>query len=232
MHVDRSRFLWLTAAIASASCAPKEAGRAPLAPPETAGGQPLVVVQAEPPPPDRGQASGGRFDGANADPDERSDNPPDVAPQPSARQPGAPARSVLAEQCRSIRPPPGPQCESIDTTPGECQGYERMLGPEAAARATLCLTSKSGKRSICKFGVTADCFLEGSRAAPVAPQAQAACAPVVRQCAANRWGEPDMTTANCVATFSAVRPDLRGTLLSCMAEGCSVGSCLYGLEPQ
>jgi hypothetical protein len=229
MHVDRSRFLCLTAALASASCGPKEAGRAPLAEPDTSGGQPLVVVQAEPPPP-APEGSGARSDSAGPELDERLGNPTDVVPQPGPQQPGTRAPSALGEQCRAIRPPPGPQCESIDTTPGECAGYERMLVPEAAARATMCLTTKSGKRAICKFGVTADCFLEGSRAAPVAPQAQAACAPVVRQCAANRWGEADMTTANCVATFSAVRPDLRRTLLSCIAEGCSVGSCLYGLE--
>jgi len=233
MHVDRSRFLLLTAAIASAGCGPKPATQAPVDRADALGGQPLVVVQTEPPPPEQAEGSGARLDRPSPEPDEEARDRPSASLGPADPQPpGTRAPSMLGAQCRALRPPPGPHCESIDSTPEECESYERVLVPEAAARATACLASKSGKRSICKFGVTVDCFMEGSRVAPPDRQAQAACAPVLRQCAANRWGDPDMTAANCQAAFSAVRPGQRMALLSCITEGCGVGSCFYQLGPR
>ena len=58
MHVDRSRFLLLTATIASANCGPKPDVQTPLTRPDALGGQPLVVVEAEPPPPEQALGEG------------------------------------------------------------------------------------------------------------------------------------------------------------------------------
>lgn len=239
MHVDRARFLVLTTTMAASGCGsgseaarsevPREPATAPVV--DVPGALPDQVLVAEPQDGPGTAGTAWREPGGPA-------RVPEVEPAPELQPlPQVPAGIDTPEQgavlslCRSLRPPPGPQCESFDTTPGECETYARVLEPPAAERAARCLQRKSGTQAICQFGVTAKCFLEGARGTPTGPAADRPCAALLKQCAGARWREPDVTAANCSAAVSAVRPRYQPLLISCMSEGCGIANCFYSLSP-
>ena len=98
VQIDRTRFLLLTATIAS--CAPQPA--------DTADAE-VEMVDIEP-----------------------SGNDPFVVERTSSA--GEPEQKDA--QCRALRPPPGPHCESFDETVEDCQRYRAVLEPTAAEQAS------------------------------------------------------------------------------------------------
>ena len=131
MHVDRARFLLLTASIATGSCTPPGGARAPETDGEVEVAPPSIAI------------------------DPAADEPlPNEAPDEPTADEGTPidhdARLAarLAERCQALKPPPGPHCESFHSTREECEIFGRALRPEAAERAVECLVAKSGRQVI------------------------------------------------------------------------------------
>jgi len=216
MHVDRGRFLLLTASIAAGSCGAQPGAKAPVqaGSADTITVAPTPITIAEPPdelltvsepiePPSRTGTNG-------EDHSEGED---------------------LKAACRAITPPPGPQCESFSSTVQECQVYADALRPEPAARATHCLTTLSGSPLICDFSASGKCLLIGVLVADPKPEADRPCASVMRRCAGSRRSRPDLSAATCRRAVSAVKPSRRSALLSCMSETCSIANCIYDLDP-
>ncbi len=224
MHIERTRFLVLAATIAASGCGRTGPIEAPPPREDESVEPPVIEIDAV------------DEEVLVAEPVETRD-PVQEPVGPSAdelaivesHQRAAPSK--LAAECRGIRPPPGPYCESIYDTTQSCELYEQTMIAEAATKATACLTRKSGTRAVCTFNIAASCFLTGARAAPKHVDATRGCAGPMKRCGGNRYRDPDMTAANCVAAVSAVQDRLRPKLISCIAEGCGVGSCLYYLNP-
>lgn len=213
MHVDRSRFLMLAAAIGSSTCVQTGTARDP-ADGEPGDKEPLVIVVAPAVAPPGDEPAGEEVDEAR----------PSVVSEAADNH-----ASDLARMCRSIKAP-GPACESFEDTLETCELYEKAMVPTAAESAAHCVAALSGKKSICSMDVATRCFVKGSQSAPHLVAAKLLCTPVMRQCGAGHHADRDLSQASCEAAVSAVRHDLRGTMVSCIAEGCGVGSCIWDLR--
>lgn len=215
MQVDRSRFLALTAAMAAGGCAPSTPAKPGGGELEPAGSGDAIVHVAAPvdtySPPVEGQKT-------------------DPVPRPDVTAYSPERASMLASTCRSLKPGPGPVCESFEDTKVECEGFEQVLEARAAEKAVECLQSKSGKPQICDFTVATKCFESALRYGPSEPTAAARCQPIVSQCA--QWQHsPQLTLSSCRTAIGAVKPDRREALIACMAEACTLDSCFYAIRP-
>ena len=142
---------------------------------------------------------------------------------------GAAAEPEVDAQCKALKPPPGPHCESFDDTVEDCQRYRAVLEPSAAEQASACLASKSGSPAICEFGVSGACFMAGASKVTIVQESTRACLDLVSRCRHKPGG--DLTLAGCRATYSAVRNEQRNALVTCFTESCSVRNCFWSLEP-
>lgn len=200
MHIDRSRFLVLTATIA-AGCAASQTG-----PEEVTVATP---VEVEP-------TSG--------------DEPVDPGDRPDDGTINAGGGPSLSELCQSLEPPPGPHCESFSDTKNDCTALIDGLETDAAERAVNCLASRSKTESICRFDAIQDCFIIGTSASMPEPRLNKECSAVVKNCAGNRWARGDLTMETCGAVMAAVKDHLEADMIGCMAEGCGLGSCVWRLR--
>jgi hypothetical protein len=212
VKVDRTRFLLLTAAIASPACTP----------PAGAGGAAVVVPTLTPADSDASAPS--PFEAANADAG---------APAPSAQSAcdrenaqGSPG------DCSLLHPPRGPSCESFSDTKDACDEIKKLFLPKVAERAVACMLEKSGTRAVCGIDVAARCLTAAFRASCGPPEALARCTEIARKCAGAAGGSlPKVSITECQGAVGSVSSeDNRTTLLSCMNESCSSGFCYTGLE--
>lgn len=209
MQIDRSRFLLLSASIAAvstgsvASCGGQTANA-------VGGVEVATPVEVEP-------ATG---------------NEPIIAEAVTAE----PGRSgplddkTLREMCDGLEPPPGPHCESFLDTKNDCSAFIDGLEPEAAEKAVECLAARSKTEALCQYDALQDCFVIGTSAVIEEPRLRSQCASVVNNCASNRWARGDLTMESCGSVMAAVKDSLEGEMISCMAEGCGIGSCVYRLR--
>lgn len=238
MHVDRTKFLVLTAAIASAC------GTSPKP-------EPTVVKASAGPDYDTTSSGAGsaepepenHFVKEAAPPEPPPVQPGPVAPcsegpcspidegymYPTTPRPQAPIDPKLAKQCASLRRP-GPVCESFDSVIESCNHYPEVMVTKAAQAAVKCLSKKSGTSKICDFGVEAVCALEGAKAAPAASTAAQACGDILKNCSASGYRGKDLTKANCQAAIAGFKSDYRNALISCIQEFCEVSSCFYQMR--
>jgi hypothetical protein len=217
MHIDRAKFLALTASLA-AGCVQH------TPPPQdqsaTVGPTALVHVQAPPPAPP---------------PPDPEDDEPALATQPESEtqyeEPSfaegevrnRPPASGAALSCAPLRAPPGPFCESFDTLHEDCETIVGSLEPGAARRTIQCLQSKSGTRQICDMLVTPRC---AERALPGVPRRASTVQPCRGVAAACGSG---LTQSKCESFLSAVVPPMDAHLINCMTEGCDVTACFFDL---
>jgi len=214
MHVDRARFLLLTASIATGSCTPPSGARAPASDGDVEVAPPSIAI------------------------DPAADEPlPNQAPTEPAVDQGEPidhdARLAtrLAETCQTLKPPPGPHCESFHSTVEECEIFGRVLRPEAAERAVECLVAKSGHHDICTYEAAGQCFIVGSLAVHPEPDTTKPCTRVLSNCGSGGMHpSQDLNAMTCRTALSAVKSDRREILVSCMNESCTIGGCLYDLD--
>jgi hypothetical protein len=195
MHVDRTRFLLLTASIASSSCAPT--------PTDTADDVPAINI-------------------------EPSGDEPMVVERSSGTE--VPTEKASDGRCRALKPGPAPHCESFDDTVADCERYADVLEPAAAQHASACLAQKSGTQAICNFNISGQCFVEAASKLPPVSAADQPCRNLTQRCAQIRG--QGINYIGCRAIYSAVRPEQRSALETCIAEGCELASCFWSLEPQ
>lgn len=210
MHVDRSRFLFLTASLAAAACNPQQ----PAANPEAGGG---------------GVEPARSKDKSDAEPDKTSGDPsvwleiePGTADTPTqAADPNCNNQVGAAKTC-SISPPPG-HCESFDSTVMLCNSFANFMQPRSAEAAVDCMIAASGTQRICDWELWNQCTGAGLQASCIDPATRAECDSISSQCG----GSVDVFT--CQQALSSVRPHFVGQLGSCVREFCEVTFCVTQL---
>lgn len=209
MQIDRSRFLLLSASIAAASTGAATSCGGQVSGPE---GPVDVATPAEVEP--------------------SAGNEPVIA-EAVVAEPGPKGPlddKTLREMCEGLEPPPGPHCESFFDTKNDCSAFIDGLEPEAAEKAVECLAARSKTEALCQYDALQDCFIVGTSNVLAEPRLQQQCSSVVNNCAGNRWARGDLTMESCGSVMAAVKDALEGEMISCMAEGCGIGSCVYRLR--
>lgn len=213
MQIDRARFLLLTASLAGGGCSATPQGEPVPQPAPTESASEVVVPES-------------------ADPVETADP---VAPAPTATATTDPVTppagtcdndTAVVPAC-SIKAPPGPFCESLTSTKASCKSYKGGFRNAIAEKAVACLNAASGTQDVCDFTKAETCAAAAVRTACVQPSTFNACSPVVSTCAGNSWNKLNMQ--DCQALLSAVKDGKRGAMITCMAEGCSLDSCMWSL---
>lgn len=243
MKVDRSKFLLLTSALFAACGSRTEA--------PSAGG--AVVIPPQPPPPPTASAAGaavkeatpdaGRIAEAPLAVDDDEDDEAPYEPWPGTADPPL-AKTVHAQSCDasenakgkavacSLRPAPGPSCESFSETRGDCPKLSRWLVPRVAERAAACLNAKSGKRDICLFNIGPSCVIESLSSVCLdgSPKITSSCERVMARCRKVDRESRHMTTAACKAAMSAILPVSQPKFVTCAAESCDLVPCLIAAQ--
>ncbi|MDI1445747.1 hypothetical protein [Polyangium sp. 6x1] len=223
MQIDRSRFLLLTATMASGACGgaaqPGAAGDPVVA-------APVVTLPEEGPPAAKGS-------GAAHPPGPPGAGEPseqvfvaslDGQTTPDLGLSACDDDGVAPKGCDTLRAP-GPQCESFMDTRDMCGKLAHGLKPHVAEKAVDCLLAKSGKQSICTFDAANQCAMSAVRKAPcIEPSTQSACAPVVKACGGR------LAMKDCQALLSSVTSRNRQNMIACVTEGCSTDYCMYSVE--
>lgn len=207
MHVDRSRFLFLTASLAAAACNQPQPGTSP----DSGGVDPARSgTGAEP---STGSGSGGSNVWLEIEPGSE-DQPPAVDPNCN-NQVGSPPPCKLS--------PPAGHCESFEWTQMLCSSFASFLQPRAAEAAVDCMVSASGTWRVCEWDFWNECTGAGLQASCIDPATRSECASISSSCG----GMMDMFT--CQQALSSVRPQHVASVASCVREFCEVGFCVTEL---
>jgi len=226
MHVDRAKFLVLTAAIATACGARRsEPAQVATSGPDfdtTQGGSPgpapasaPLIATGEPvPPPSRETVA----------PAPTVESAPVEPPPPVLAVPDEPVDARIAEICDGLSAP-GPTCESFATTVESCRRYGRVMETRAAEAAARCLAKRSNSARICEMDVDSRCAAEGLKRATPAPGAQQSCTNIVALCGRNGPRRGDLTQASCRSALSGYKLSVQRSLVACITEFCEVSFC-------
>ncbi|MDI3287734.1 hypothetical protein [Polyangium sp. 15x6] len=221
MQIDRSRFLFLTATMASGACG----GAAQPGAGDPVVAAPVVTLPGEDNPAESRTAAGSPGQPGVGEPSEEVRATLEGAGSSSTDEPsvcddGGPA----PKGCDTLRAP-GPQCESFFDTREMCGKLAQGLKPRVAEKAVDCLLAKSGKQSLCSFDIANQCGMSAVRKAScVEPSTQSACAPAVKACGGR------LAMKDCQALLSSVNRKNRENMLACVTEGCSIDYCMYSVE--
>jgi len=224
MHIDRSKFLLLTASIAGAGCGSNSS--------PSAGGAVVVAAPIVTLPDTSAPGANTATAGTSTKPGQTTGNTSDEEVLAAAdRTPGAAAEDtsicddggLAPTGCSSIRAPSS-QCESFSETKSMCGKLAHGLKPKIAEKAVDCLLAKSGKQPICVFGVANDCAMAAVKKACIDPSTQASCTPLVRNCGGR------LNMRDCQSLLSAVVSSNRREMIACMTEGCSTEYCMYDVR--
>lgn len=244
MKVDRARFLVLTSTMfASAiACATKNDGgtaqgpiNIPQQPPPIASMAPTASAKLPDPPPDAGGPS---QPVAVEEDDEQPYEPwPGTADPPMAKT-VHPQKCDVAENAKgkavacSLKPAPGPSCESFTETRSDCPKLSRWLVPKVAEKAAACLNAKSGKSAICLFNVGPSCVIESLSSVCLNPdpKIEASCERVMKRCKSYDPKYRHMNMDACRAALSAIVPASHGKFTTCAAESCDLIPCMYSAQ--
>lgn len=206
MHVDRSRFLFLTASLAAAAC--NQPGRASS--PDTGGVDPArsnSSADAEP-----AKTSGG-------DPSVWLEIEPGTEDKPAEAADPNCNNAVGSPKTCSLSPPAG-HCESFDSTVVLCNAFSNFMQPRAAEAAVDCMLAASGTSRICDWELWNECTGAGLQASCIEPSTRPECESISSRCG----GSIDVFT--CQQALSSVRPNRMGDLASCVQEFCEVSLCV------
>jgi hypothetical protein len=225
MHVDRTKFLLLTAALASACGARRpepavatngpdfDTTRGSSPGPAPATNNQIAVGNPAPAPTQESVAPAPTVEIA-----------PVEAPPPPVIASNEPVDPRLAKICDGLRAP-GPTCESFASTLASCRRYGQVMEPKAAEAAAKCLAKRSGTTGICSFDIDTRCASEGLKRAPPAPGASVSCKNIRGFCSRRRRPGGDLTQASCRAAISGYKLSVQRSLVNCITEFCEVGFC-------
>lgn len=218
MHVDRSRFLLLTASLAASACNTP----GPATTPDTGRVEPI---------------------GDEGEEDQGSSEPGDTKPatstggsgvwleiEPGTEDPEEPAWGT-ADCDNSVGTPkscaglsaPGPHCESFAETQRFCEAYPRFMQPRAAEAAVECMLAMSGTEGICDWSSGQTCSLAGLQATCVDPASRSQCQSMSSACGGG------LDVFQCQQAFSAVPAREQSRVASCIQEFCEVSFCIVDM---
>ncbi len=207
MHIDRSRFLFLTASLAAAACdQPRSTGS-----PDPGGADPAISGPSEKADGDR--AAGGESVWLEIEPG-TEDKPQTFGTADCDNSVGRPPPCSIS--------PPGSHCESFDATLTSCQRFPNFMQPRAAEAAVTCLVAASGSWEVCDWSFVQTCASAGLQATCVEPATRPECDSISSQCG----GSIDVFT--CQQALSAVKPHMVQQVASCVREFCEISFCVSG----
>jgi hypothetical protein len=207
MHVDRSRFLFLTASLAAAACNQTQTVTSPQA---------SAARDKSDKPNDR------QADPATDNPSVWLEIEPGTEDKPRAAADGDCNNSVGRPKTCALQAPSS-HCESFDSTLGLCNGFANFMQPRAAEAAVDCLLAASGTQAICDWQIWQQCTGAGMQATCVDPELRPGCETMSRNCG----GGLDIFT--CQQALSSVRPQHVERVASCVQEFCEVSFCVSDL---
>jgi hypothetical protein len=200
MHIDRSRFLVLAAAIGAGCSAAEKSAPVEVATPSDV--------------PEVPEHQGGQVEPAEVQP-RRSESEMIEACQ--AMQPPAPqceSFDIVVAACtgfaRGLAPDSAEAATDCVLTKGKS--------------AELCSGYGSSPSEVVNR-----CFEAGIAAASSDPSQRESCQSIAQQCGSYGMGTNDLE-ARCVQAMGAMKPDYRNHLVTCMAEGCSIDYCGFSLS--
>lgn len=220
MHVNRSRFLALTATLAS-GCAPTTPPAEPQ-PATVVASNAVVPVEHGPPaepffPDEVGGTSGvGEWHG-------QEEGLGTMPAYPAPADEGGRPISAIARDCSQLRAPPGPHCESFASLQGDCEMIVSALEPGAAQQTMNCLLQKSGTRRVCDFLAVTSCAEKSLSHVPLRPATTSLCQTVVSRCGHG------IAQHTCESFLSAVQPPNDAHLVTCLSESCSLAPCFFSI---
>jgi hypothetical protein len=207
MHVDRSRFLFLTASLAAAACNKPQTAETP----DTGGVDPARSRGSTEGSP--AQSTGGSQVWLEIEPG-TEDKPPKVDPNCN--------NAVGSPKSCSLSAPPG-HCESFDSTQQLCNSFANFMQPRAAEAAVDCMLAASGTQRICEWEIGNECAGAGMQASCIDPATRPECDSISSFCG----GSLDVFT--CQQALSSVRPHNIPNVVSCVRESCEVSWCVSSL---
>jgi hypothetical protein len=205
MHVDRSRFLLLTASLAAAACNQPQSAAGP----DSGGVDPARSKDVDP----GSASSGGSSVWLEIEPG-TEDKPPVVDPNCN-NQVGSPAACKLS--------PPAGHCESFEWTQMLCEAFPRFLQPRAAEAAVDCMLAANGTSRICDWEFWMECSGAGLQASCIEPATRSECESISSVCGGM------LDVYSCQQAFSSIRPQYSASLASCVREFCEVSFCVTDL---
>jgi hypothetical protein len=207
MHIDRSRFLFLTASLAAAACdQPRSTGS-----PDTGGADPAVSDAAA----DSGGETPAQTSGVWLEIEPGTEDKPKQFGSADCDN------SVGNPPPCSISPPAG-HCESFESTVQSCHSFSQIMQPRAAEAAVNCMVAANGTWEICEWTITQTCAAAGLQAICVDPATRPECESISSQCG----GSVDVFT--CQQALSAAKPHMIPNVASCVREFCEVSWCFSG----
>ena len=207
MHIDRSRFLLLTASLAALGCDQRPSAVTP----DTGASEPT---------------SNAAGDSASEDPAQPSVW---LEIEPGSEDPTRPPAGSCDNRvgepapCASIKSP-GSQCESFHSTQQLCQALPKFMQPRPAEATVDCLLAASGTQRICSWDTWQQCVGAGLQATCVDAQTRLHCQSLSSACG----GSVDVF--ECQQGMSAVTPTYTTRLASCIQEFCEVASCVGDMQ--
>jgi hypothetical protein len=207
MHIDRSRFLFLTASLAAAACDRTQSTGSP----ETGGADPAISGPSEQA--DADSKPGGDPVWLEIEPG-TEDKPQNAGNADCDNSVGRPPPCSIS--------PPGSHCESFDHTLRTCQSFAEFMQPRAAEAAVNCVVAASGTWEVCDWTIVQTCAIAGLQATCVEPATRSECDSINSQCG----GSLDVFT--CQQALSAVKPHRIQQVASCVREFCEVTFCVSG----
>jgi len=221
MQIDRSRFLFLTSAIAAGAgaCTPRET--IPVT---------ISATPDESKPDASAPATLGAVDAGAPVVPVASATAPQVAGTPSC--PDSDNMIGNPGSCGALKAP-GPQCESFADTKSECGHLAKGLKPRPAQKAVDCFLSKSGTKAVCNFQLPEDCAMDAIADACIDPSVGPSCDSIMSNCTPHgrgRHGSGGLSRDTCMRALSAVTSRNRSAVMSCVAESCNLSGCFYELK--
>ncbi len=222
MHVDRSRFLLLTASLATVACNPP----GPAATPDSGDVEPQD--SAEPDTRTVGEATGGSTTSST---DQAGGSGVWLEIEPGSEDPKQPVwgdancnNSVgTPKSCSSLSPPPGPNCESFSESQRFCAAFPTFLQPRVAEAAVDCMLAMSGTEAVCDWSAWQTCAANGLQAACVDPASRATCQSMSSACGGG------LDVFQCQQAFAAVKASELSRVASCIQEFCEVSFCVVDM---
>lgn len=212
MHVDRSRFLFLTASLAAAACNQAQTVASP-----DAGGKTARATSSR-----ASEASESEVARSSGDPSVWLEIEPGTEDKPRPDADADCSNSVGHPKGCSLTAPSS-HCESFDSTLGLCRAFPEFMQPRAAEAAVDCMLAASGTQAICDWQLWQQCTGAGLQATCVDPNMRPGCDSMNSHCG----GGLDVFT--CQQALSAVQPQHVERVASCIQEFCEVSFCVSDL---
>ncbi len=207
MHVDRSRFLLLTASLAA--CTTPKVAPDPANPGTTGAGSSSSSTSGSTP------ESGGSGVWLEIEPG-TEDAPQRFDPSACDNAIGTP------KTCEGLSAP-GPQCESFFESQRFCELFPRAMRPRAAEAAVDCMLAMTGSQAICDWTAWQTCVEAGMRASCVEPATHGLCSSVNAACG----GGVDVFA--CQQALAAAPASDAQRVSSCIQEFCEVPFCVVDM---